>query len=94
MAPRKPLTGPQAAVLRAILTHYATTGYPPTVRDLMAGFGFKSPNAVAVHLRALRTKGYLDSSERAARTLVPAGLVRAMRPAVETVAVDLLGGPL
>jgi repressor LexA len=34
-----------------------TKSYGPTIREIMAEFGFTSPNGVVCHLRALERKG-------------------------------------
>lgn len=56
-ATRQPLTDQQARVLAWIEANAAM--YSPTVREIAAAFGFKSPNGVACHLEALERKGYL-----------------------------------
>jgi SOS-response transcriptional repressor LexA len=57
----EPLTGKQAEVFRLIYEGARDRGERPTVYDLMATFGFASPNAVMGHIRALRAKGYLGA---------------------------------
>ena len=54
---RPSLTDQQAKVLAWITANIAL--YSPTVREIAAEFGFKSPNGVECHLRALERKGYL-----------------------------------
>jgi repressor LexA len=44
-------------------------GLTPTLRDIAAQFQFSSPNAAQCHVQALRTKGYLNSLPRRARSL-------------------------
>ena len=56
-ATRPSLTEQQAKVLEWITANIAL--YSPTVREIAAEFGFKSPNGVECHLRALERKGYL-----------------------------------
>ncbi len=51
------LTEQQARVLQFITDNAAM--YSPTVREIAAAFGFKSPNGVTCHLVALERKGYL-----------------------------------
>ncbi len=51
------LTDRQSAVLAFIRSQIASRGKPPTVREIMAHFGFASPNAAASHLGALERKG-------------------------------------
>ena len=54
---RPSLTDQQAKVLAFIVDNAAM--YSPTVREIAAAFGFKSPNGVTCHLVALERKGYL-----------------------------------
>ena len=54
---KPPLTDQQARVLAFIRDNAAL--YSPTVREIAAAFGFKSPNGVTCHLAALERKGYL-----------------------------------
>lgn len=56
-ATRPPLTDQQARVLAWIEANAAM--YSPTVREIAAAFGFRSPNGVECHLVALERKGYL-----------------------------------
>jgi repressor LexA len=51
------LTDRQSAVLAFIRSEIASRSKPPTVREIMDHFAFRSPNAVASHLRALERKG-------------------------------------
>lgn len=53
----KPLTDRQRAVLEYITEYIEVRRKPPTVREIQANFGFKSPNAVDNHLKALERKG-------------------------------------
>lgn len=62
-----PLTDRQQAVLDFIREHLADRGAPPTRADIMARFGFKSPNAAEDHLRALARKGVIELLPGAAR---------------------------
>lgn len=50
-------TAKQAAVHRFMMDHQQSQGRPPTFREIMDEFGFKSPTAVWCHLRALTKKG-------------------------------------
>jgi repressor LexA len=54
---RPSLTEQQARVLQFITDNAAM--YSPTVREIAAAFGFRSPNGVTCHLVALERKGYL-----------------------------------
>lgn len=52
-----PLTACQKAILDYIGKH--STMRSPTFRDIAKAFGYRSPNAVTVHVEALERKGYL-----------------------------------
>jgi repressor LexA len=56
--PRRPLTARQREVLDFVRIFAAQHGYPPTVREIGAHFGFV-PRSVFDHLEALEKKGYL-----------------------------------
>lgn len=59
----------QQDVWRFIQAKYREVGLPPTVREIAAHFGFSSPNAALIHIKALLRKGYLKSTPGRARTL-------------------------
>ena len=64
------VTRRQREVLQFIVRHSFESGYPPTISELQRGFGFKSPNSVITHVRALQSKGYLMKRPRTARGLI------------------------
>ena len=49
----------QAEVLEFIKAFYRAYGVPPTIREVMNHFGFRSPNGVMAHFHALEKKGLL-----------------------------------
>ena len=59
---RKPITKAQAAILADIRQHTLTVS--PTYREMATRLGYKSPNAVMVHVLALERKGYLTRRSR------------------------------
>ena len=63
------LTEKQAAVLRFIESHTASAGWPPTHREICAEFGYASPNAANVMLKALERKGYVAIDRNKARCI-------------------------
>jgi repressor LexA len=63
----RPLTPPQARVLRFIQDSTAKRGFPPTVREIARDMGYRSTNAVADVLVALERKGKLKTSTQKAR---------------------------
>lgn len=63
------LTPRQAQVLEFINDYLEEHGYPPTVREVAANFGFRSPRAAHDHMKALQKKGFLRSTPGKPRTL-------------------------
>jgi repressor LexA len=63
------LTPRQRQVLAFVADYTARNGAPPTVREIAAGLGIASTNAVAGHLDALARAGALTRSPRRARGL-------------------------
>jgi repressor LexA len=65
---RPPLTARQREVLDCIRQFMKRVGYPPTVREIGAHFGFV-PRSVFDHLKALERKGYLHRDPAKSRSL-------------------------
>jgi len=63
------LTKRQGEVLEFIRETQHRYGHSPTLREISAHFGFKSPKAAADHLAALERKGVISKRERLARSL-------------------------
>ena len=63
-----PLTARQREVLDCIRQFMSKAGYPPTVREIGAHFGFV-PRSVFDHLKALERKGYLRRDPAKSRSL-------------------------
>lgn len=75
------LTKRQGEVLEFIHSTQQQFGHSPTLREIAAHFGFKSPKAAADHLTALEKKGVLSKRERRARSLrIVSPLQRFLRP--------------
>jgi repressor LexA len=53
------LTKKQAEVYRYLLSETRSKGYPPTVREIMAGLNRTSTSTIHAHLNTLASKGYL-----------------------------------
>ena len=68
---RLPLTPRQSAILSWVSQFQQAQGFPPTIREIGAAFGIKSPNGVATQLRALARKGWIEGHKRRARTIRP-----------------------
>ena len=66
---RRPLTARQREVLNFVRAFAAEQGYPPTVREIGAHFGFV-PRSVFDHLKALERKGYLRRRSSKSRSLM------------------------
>ena len=64
------ITQRQREVLQYIVRHSRESGHPPTIAELQNSFGFKSPNSVTTHVRALQAKGCLEKRPRTARGLI------------------------
>jgi repressor LexA len=63
-----PLTARQREVLEFVKQFMTKAGYPPTVREIGAHFGFV-PRSVFDHLKALGRKGYLRRDPAKSRSL-------------------------
>ncbi len=68
MGARLSLTSRQREVLEFIRHFLSQAGYPPTVREIGAHFGFV-PRSVFDHLKALERKGYLRRVASKSRSL-------------------------
>jgi repressor LexA len=63
------LTKRQREVLEYIQFSQGRQGFPPSLREIAAHFGFSSPNAALDHVKALRIKGALATLPGRARSL-------------------------
>ncbi|MFW5815502.1 MAG: transcriptional repressor LexA [Wenzhouxiangella sp.] len=68
------LTARQREILDFIEQQVRERGLPPTRADIVAHFGFASPNAAQCHLRALARHGAIELRPHQARGIIPAGL--------------------
>ncbi len=53
------LTPEQHRVVSYILKYRTENGFPPTVREIAAALGYRSPNNVRQHLRLIEQKGFI-----------------------------------
>jgi repressor LexA len=53
------LTAEQQRVVSYIVTYRSENGFPPTVREIAAALGYRSPNNVRQHLRLIEQKGFI-----------------------------------
>lgn len=58
-----PLTQQQKDVLQYIIDFFAKNNYPPTYPEISEALEFKSPGHAYAVVKALKSKGYLTSSE-------------------------------
>ena len=56
-------------ILRFIDSYWNEKGYAPSVRDICAALGFKSPATVAHYLRRMREQGFVEYEDRIPRTV-------------------------
>lgn len=70
------MTGIQARILGFIVDWIATRGYGPTVREISAGFGWKTTANVHQHIERMARDGLVTHQAGMARTLrvTPAGV--------------------
>lgn len=70
------MTGPQARILGFIIDWIAARGFPPTVREISAAFGWKTTANVQQHIERMQRDGIVTRQAGMARTLraTPAGL--------------------
>jgi SOS-response transcriptional repressor LexA len=65
----RPMTTRQADVLVFVRMYMSREGRSPTLREIGAGVGIRSTNAVSGHLEALQAKGHLSRTSHSARGL-------------------------
>ena len=70
------LTKRQQVVYNRIVTFCEKHGYSPTIRELCKSVRVKSPNAVVLHLKKLRAKGFITWQPLQSRTIRPIGGLR------------------
>lgn len=56
-------------ILRFIESYWNEKGYAPSVRDICAAIGFKSPATAAHYLRRMREQGLVEYEDRIPRTV-------------------------
>lgn len=64
-----PPTTRQQQILDYLERTILSRGYGPTVREIGAHFGIRSPNGVTCHIRALKRKGLVQHEPMIARGL-------------------------
>jgi len=64
---KKTLTDRQRSILDFLGDYLEDNGYPPTLREIGAHFGIRSPRGVQDHLEALERKGHIRRQREASR---------------------------
>jgi SOS-response transcriptional repressor LexA len=64
-----PLTDIQTGLVRYLYETARDLGYQPSTRDMMARFGWSSPNGAHCHLRAMHRKGWIDLGGKRPRAI-------------------------
>lgn len=59
----------QRTIYNYIKTYIEENQYAPTIREITAAVGLKSPSTVHGHLDQMREKGYIDFVNSSSRTL-------------------------
>lgn len=77
----KPLTPKQQKIYDYILDFTAEHGYPPSVREIGAAVGLKSPSTVHFHLKGLEEAGVIVKAEGKTRAISLPGV--SPRPVAE-----------
>ena len=57
------------SILSFIEEYTLDNGYPPSVREICAAVGLRSPSTVHSHIRILQEEGYLSKGEKSSRSL-------------------------
>ena len=70
------LTPKQQQIYDYILEFHAQNGYPPSVREIGAAIGLKSPSTVHFHIKGLEEAGVLVKAEGKTRAITLAGAPR------------------
>ena len=70
------LTPKQQQIYDYILEFTAQNGYPPSVREIGAAIGLKSPSTVHFHIKGLEEAGVLVKAEGKTRAITLAGTTR------------------
>lgn len=72
----KPLTQKQQEIYDYIAAFRAERGYPPSVREIAAQVGLKSPSTVHFHMKKLEAEGYIQKDGRKTRAITLGGAAR------------------
>lgn len=67
----KQLTAKQQVIYDYVRSFTAENGYPPSVREIAAAVGLKSPSTVHFHLKALEEAGVINRGTGKTRAITP-----------------------
>ena len=65
------ISAKQQRILDYISAFSLEHGYPPSVREIGAEMGLRSPSTVHAHLKKLQDAGYLEPNDHKSRALMP-----------------------
>jgi len=66
---REPLSDRRREILEVIMTHQQAKGYPPSMREIAAVVGLKSPASIKGHIDVLVRAGYLRTDPTRPRAI-------------------------
>lgn len=69
----RPISDKQKQILAFIREYTASQGYPPSVREIGAAVGLRSPSTVHSHIKRLQELGYLEKDAHKTRAITLAG---------------------
>ncbi|MDO5783923.1 MAG: transcriptional repressor LexA [Eubacteriales bacterium] len=69
----RPISDKQKQILAFIREYTVSQGYPPSVREIGAAVGLRSPSTVHSHIKRLKELGYLEKDEHKTRAITLAG---------------------
>lgn len=72
------VTDKQQKIMEFIKDFTAQQGYPPSVREIGAAVGLRSPSTVHAHLKTLREAGLLEKDDHKTRAICLKGMAGAM----------------
>ncbi len=87
----KQLTAKQQVIYDYLLKFTAENGYPPSVREIAAAVGLKSPSTVHFHLKALEEAGAINRDSGKTRAITAVHSSMPEEPAPQRDRVPVLG---
>lgn len=73
----RPISDKQKQILAFIREYIVSQGYPPSVREIGAAVGLRSPSTVHSHIKRLKELGYLEKDAHKTRAITLAGRTEA-----------------